>query len=218
MRGVGGEDFVHLPATKRAKDVVVPQAMPSTDKRAALLDAALRVFSERGVDGVAVPEISRRAGVATGTLYRYFPSKEALVNELYRHQKEALGRRLNEGFDRNAQPKEMFGAFWQRMVAFAREEPCAYRFLELQDHRPYLDKASLKMERQVLAPMTASVRKLQTRGIFRADVRHEVVMAMIWGAFVNLFKAERDGYLKLSPKDIAAAREACWRMFAVAGA
>jgi len=63
----------------------VPQAVPLSDKRAALLDAALQVFSERGVDGVAVPEISRRASVATGTLPRYFPSKEALVNELYLH-------------------------------------------------------------------------------------------------------------------------------------
>ena len=38
-------------------------------------------------------------------------------------------------------------------------------------------------------------------------------MAMMWGAFVNLFKAERAGYLKLSRKDIAAARDACWGMF-----
>ena len=188
-------------------------AVPTSDKRTALLAAALEVFSERGVDGVAVPEISRRAGVATGTIYRYFPSKEALVNELYREQKLALGRRLNEGFDRKAEPKAAFAEFWRRLVAFAREEPCAYRFLELQDHRPYLDKESLKLERKVLAPMTASVRKLQQKGVYRNDMRHEVLMAMMWGAFVNLFKAERDGYLKLSAKDIAAARDACWEMF-----
>ena len=123
---------------------------------------------------------------------------------------------MNAGFDRKAKPQQVFGEFWARMVAFAREEPCAYRFLELQDHRPYLDKESLKMERKVLAPMSASVRRLQTQGIFRSDVRHEVVMALMWGAFVNLFKAERNGYLKLSAKDIAAARDACWRMFTVA--
>ena len=190
------------------------QADTSSDKRTALLRAALEVFSESGVHGVAVPEIARRAKVATGTIYRYFPSKEALVNELYREQKAALGERLNAGFDRKAEPKQLFDEFWRRLVAFACEEPCAYRFLELQDHRSYLDKQSLKMERQVLAPMTASVRRLQTQGVFRADVRHEVVMALIWGAFVNLFKAERDGYLKLSPQDIRSARDACWRMFA----
>jgi AcrR family transcriptional regulator len=185
------------------------------DKRTAILQAALAVFSERGVDGVAVPEIAQRAGVATGTIYRYFAGKEALVNELYRKEKESLGRRLNAALDRKREPKDLFGAFWGRMVSFARNEPRAYRFLELQDHRPYLDKSSLKVERAILSPMTANVKDLQARGIFRADVRHEVIMALIWGAFVNLFKAERDGYLKLSPRDIAAARDACWRMFAV---
>lgn len=193
------------------------QSVPSQDKRTAILDAALTVFSERGVDGVAVPEISARAGVAIGTIYRYFPSKEVLVNELYREQKAVLARRLNEGVDHKAAPRELFADFWDRMVAFAREDPRAYRFLELQDHRPYLDKASLRLERRVLAPMSASVRRLQARGVFRSDVRHEVVMAMTWGAFVNLFKAERDGYLTLTPRDITAACDACWRMFAASG-
>ena len=188
---------------------------PTSDKRTAILEAALAVFAERGVDGVAVPEIAQRAGVATGTIYRYFASKEALVNDLYRLEKESLGRRLNVAFDRNRKPKELFDAFWGRMVSFAREEPLAYRFLELQDHRPYLDESSLRVERAILSPMTQKVKDLKTRGVFRGDVRHEVIMALIWGAFVNLFKAERDGYLKLSARDIASARDACWRMFAV---
>jgi len=191
----------------------VQQAVSSQDKRAAILDAALAVFSERGVDGVAVPEISARARVATGTIYRYFSSKEALVNELYREQKAALGRRLNEGVNHKAEPRELFADWWARMVAFARENPRAYRFLELQDHRPYLDEASLRLERSVLAPMSARVRRLQAQGVFRSDVRHEVMMAMTWGAFVNLFKAERDGFVKLTARDIAAARDSCWRMF-----
>jgi AcrR family transcriptional regulator len=202
----------------KMKAAKVPATEPSAprareDKHGAILDAALEVFAEHGVDGVAVPEIAARARVATGTIYRYFPSKEALVNELYRKKKEALGQRLNVAVDRNREPKELFAAFWERMVSFAREEPQAYRFLELQDHRPYLDDDSLAMERAVLGPMTARVKELQTRGVFRKDVRHEVIMALMWGAFVNLFKAERDGHIKLSSRDISAARDACWRMF-----
>ncbi|HEY4124317.1 MAG TPA: helix-turn-helix domain-containing protein, partial [Rhizomicrobium sp.] len=52
------------------------------DKRERLLDAALELFELRGFDGVAVPEIAHMAGVATGTIYRYFETKEALVNAL----------------------------------------------------------------------------------------------------------------------------------------
>lgn len=183
------------------------------DKHHAILNAALEVFAERGVNGVAVPEIAANAGVGTGTIYRYFTSKEALVNGLFRRETEALGRRLHDDFPRDLDPKAAFGEFWKRATAFAREAPQAYRFLELQDHRSYLDRASRRLERRLLSPMQKNVRVWQEKKVFRRDLKEDVVMAMIWGAIVNLFKAERDGYLKLTTKDLNAARDACFRMF-----
>ncbi len=44
----------------------------SEDKRNAILDAATRVFAERGLTAAPTSEISRRAGVADGTLFTYF--------------------------------------------------------------------------------------------------------------------------------------------------
>ncbi len=101
-----------------------------TDKRKAILRAALKVFAQGGGNGTAIPAIAERARVGTGTIYRYFASKEALVNELYREQKEALGVRLTSNIDMSAEPHALFADNWDRLVAFAREEPEAYRFLE----------------------------------------------------------------------------------------
>jgi AcrR family transcriptional regulator len=184
-------------------------------KREAILRAALLVFSEFGVHGVPVPEIAARAGVGTGTIYRFFASKEVLINELFREQKLALNRRISENLDTTLEPREVFQEFWRRMVAFAREEPEAFRFLELQDHLPYLDDESKALERGVLAPLASASRSLQRRGVYRKDIRVEVIMALHWGSFVNLFKAERAGYLKLRAVDLQAACDACWRMCAV---
>ena len=55
----------------------------AAENRQRLLDAAATVFSERGLD-VSVDEIARVAGVGTGTLYRRFPTKDALISELVR--------------------------------------------------------------------------------------------------------------------------------------
>lgn len=181
-------------------------------KREAILRAALQVFAEGGVNGVAVPQIAARAGVGTGTIYRYFDSKDSLVNELFREQKQALARRLFDGLESRVDPREGFQVFWSRLVGFVREAPDAYRFLELQDHLPYLDERSREVEQTLLAPIADQLRTLQRRGVMRVDVRAEVLMTLIWGAFVQLFKAERDGYLTLSPGDINAARDACWRL------
>lgn len=180
------------------------------DKRAAILRAALKVFAEGGVNGIPMPVLARQANVGTGTIYRYFESKELLVNELFREQKLTINQRLYADLDLQRPADEVFSEVWRRMVQFTREEPDAYRFMELQDHRPYLDEASRTLEREALKPILAQYRALQKRGIFRSDVRAEVLMTLVWGAFINLIKAERDGHISLSEEDIAAARDACW--------
>ena len=60
------------------------------DKRRIILDAALRVFAAKGYHGTAVPDVADAAGVGTGTLYRYFANKQALVNVVYRDAKIRL--------------------------------------------------------------------------------------------------------------------------------
>jgi TetR/AcrR family transcriptional regulator, transcriptional repressor for nem operon len=53
--------------------------------RAALLDAASRLFRERGIEGVGVADIARAAGLTHGALYAHFPSKGALAAEAFSH-------------------------------------------------------------------------------------------------------------------------------------
>lgn len=53
------------------------------DKRLRIINAALKVFAEHGLISPPVPSITREAGVATGTLYSYFKSKDDLINVLY---------------------------------------------------------------------------------------------------------------------------------------
>lgn len=63
---------------------------PSTDRRRDLLDAAERSFAERGVHATTVAEITRAAGVAKGTFYLYFDSREQLLGAV----KERLSQRI----------------------------------------------------------------------------------------------------------------------------
>ena len=55
----------------------------AAENRAALVQAAGRLFRERGIDGVGVAEISKKAGLTHGALYAQFPSKEALAAEAF---------------------------------------------------------------------------------------------------------------------------------------
>jgi len=55
-----------------------------------LLAAAAAAFAERGADDVSLEEIARRAGVGIGTLYRHFPTRQALLEAVYHDQVDAL--------------------------------------------------------------------------------------------------------------------------------
>ena len=61
-----------------------------------LLDAASAAFLEHGADDVSLEEIARRAGVGIGTLYRHFPTRQALLEAVYRDQVELLEARAHE--------------------------------------------------------------------------------------------------------------------------
>jgi AcrR family transcriptional regulator len=183
------------------------------DKRRRMLDAALSAFAERGYHGVAVPEVAVAARVSTGTVYVYFASKEALVNEVYRDAKLRLKAALLDGLpDVDPDGEAWFGELWRRLGTFARTEPEAFRFLEMQDHAPYLDAASRKLELAVLAPLWLAGNRLH-RG---SSPPVDVAIALLWGAFVGVVKASRLGYLALDDRKLAQARDACWRMIAPA--
>ena len=185
------------------------------DKRRLILDAALRTFAAKGYHGTAVPDVAKAAGVATGTLYVYFENKGALVNEVYRDAKQRLGAALLAdlpAFDM-AKPDDAqrwFNELWRRLAAFARTEPDAFRFLEMQDHVEYLDAKSRALELSILGPLWLTGKRLRDRHGPPVDV----AIALMWGAFVGLVKAQRLAYLTLDDKKLAAAGAAAWRMIA----
>ena len=186
------------------------------DKRRRILDAALETFAARGYHGTAVPEVAEAAGVGTGTLYRYFEHKEALVNEVYRDAKQRLKDALLADLPalevRDAE--RWFGELWRRLAAFARAEPDAFRFLEMQDHVEYLDAKSRALELSVLGPLWLAGRRLHDRSASAPPV--DVAIALLWGAFIGLVKASRLGYLHLDDKMLEQAGAAAWRMIAPA--
>jgi AcrR family transcriptional regulator len=67
-----------------------PMRADAVRNRERLLAAALAAFTESGADDTSLEEIARRAGVGIGTLYRHFPTRQALLESVYRDQVEVL--------------------------------------------------------------------------------------------------------------------------------
>src|SRR4051812_46371152 len=134
----------------KGHDVPEPTAA-KPDRREDILESALELFAERGFHGTAVPAVAEAAHVGAGTIYRYFASKEALVNVVYKRWKTALAYAIVTDFPFHATAREQFHAFFSRTIDFAAEHPRAFKFLELHHHAPYLDERSRALEAEILA-------------------------------------------------------------------
>ncbi|MBX7224314.1 MAG: TetR family transcriptional regulator [Blastocatellia bacterium] len=182
---------------------------PSPDKREAILQAALELFSEYGFNGTAMPLVSERAAVSAGTIYRYFESKEALVNAVYQKWKETMLESILDGFPQTAPFREQFHVFWQRFSRFAQDNPMAFQFLELHHHALYLDQRSRDTEqrghRQML-DIFAENQRLQILKPFDT----ELLVALVWGALSGVLKAGNKGELNLSQELMDQAEACCW--------
>jgi AcrR family transcriptional regulator len=188
----------------------MPRPLPvESGKREAILEAALELFAERGFHGTAVPLVAERAGVGAGTLYRYFESKEALVNELFRHWKGRFAAALLHNFPGDASPRQQFHEFWRRTGRFAAEHPQGFTFLELHHHAPYLDRESRAMQERILDSIKALITRAQAQQAMK-PIAPELLMATVYGAFVGLWRGSREGYLELTPKTLQATENVMW--------
>ena len=191
-------------------DRTVPADNKEARKGDQIIQAALRVFAEHGLHGTPVPPIAAEAGVGVGTLYRYFDSKEALINAVFQDSKRRLKERLLSDLDLLHPSRSLFDTLWARLTAFAREEPDAFHCLEMQDHHSYLDPESRHQEQALLIPLGMMVVIGQRTGLLNDIMKPDLAIALFWGAFVGVFKAERLGYLTLDDDDLTRARDACW--------
>jgi AcrR family transcriptional regulator len=189
----------------------------AVDKREMILAAALGLFVAKGYDGTAVPEIAARAGVGTGTLYRYFPDKIGLVNALYRKWRSALDGLALAPMAPQLGAPEQFALYWRRVLEWYRAHRDPARFLELHAHEPYLDDASWHAARVHGTALRAFIRS-GVEAHTLAPIAPELAAALIQGALVGLLRqdeiARRSGRAFLDEAAIRVSAERMWLVIA----
>src|SRR5580704_2436135 len=149
----------------------------SEDKRNAILSAATRVFAERGL-GAATSAISNAGGVAEGTLFTYFKTKDDLVNELYRQIKLELADAMMSGFPRKKSVRHRLQHIWDCFVNWGVANPEQRKVLAQLE---VSDRLSLESKRAGSAPFLEIQTMAQdaiTQHVFQ-DLPQEFVAAVM---------------------------------------
>jgi len=109
------------------------------DKKKKILESALKLFVEKGIDNTSTSLISKEAGVATGTLYLYFKTKVDLISELGTSiQEESLTSFLD--LIGSSVGYESLEKFWLERVEWGVNNPDKYKFMIQFKSSPYNTK------------------------------------------------------------------------------
>jgi len=101
----------------------------SEDKRNAILSAAIQVFAERGL-GAPTAAITSVAGIAEGSLFTYFKTKDELINALYRELKLELADAMMSGFPRKQSVRHRLEHVWNGYVQWGVANPDQQKVLK----------------------------------------------------------------------------------------
>lgn len=159
-----------------------PGRRPRADaerNRARLLDAARAAFTS-GPASVTLEQVARDAGVGIGTLYRHFPTREALVEALYRKDLADLCATA-EHLLKKQSPDRALRAWMDRFAGYVAAKR------EMADALRAVFAAGTVTVSQAREELTVAVRTILDAGVadgtLRDDVRPEDIVAMIVGAF-----------------------------------
>jgi AcrR family transcriptional regulator len=135
--------------------------------RQRLLRAALELFTTQGFHPTTTPLIAKKAGVAEGTIYRHFPGKRELWNELYRGSARwALGQ-VAAADGGGGAARDKLQALGRTFVACAAQDPGVIRLLFLQRPGDLLDERSREVGRE----LRHAIEKLVAQGKAQGAVR-----------------------------------------------
>ena len=176
-----------------------------------ILDAAREEFGERGYSESSIVGITQRAGVALGTFYTYFDSKEslfqALVRDMSAQVRDNVGPAISKGSDGLDGERLALEAF----LKFAREHRDIYRII---DESEFVEPAVYREHYETTATrIAARLGAARGRGELAADLTDEDLDVIAWGmmganVFLGLRFAVWDG---ANEARVAEAMSRVWR-------
>jgi TetR/AcrR family fatty acid metabolism transcriptional regulator len=160
----------------------------TNDKRARILDAAIKVFAERGFHIATVAEIARAAGVADGTIYLYFKSKDDLLLRLFDEKMTELIEEARTGLAAEKSAPAKLRRFIQLHLALVERNPdlAAVLIVELRQSAQFLKAADRNKLAAYVDLIAEVVRAGQESGELLDIVSPATAKRAIFGALDEL--------------------------------
>lgn len=178
---------------------------PVVDRPAAIRAALRALVAERGFHGASMQAVAKRAGVAAGTAYVHYASKDDVVLAAYIEAKRTIGRAAVAAIDAPVTPRDRFVQMWIGAYEYLRSTPDDARFLLQVEDSPYGQMA----HEQVVAGGDDPLMVELTRSYLWSSFVELPVMVLSELGLAPAVRLAAQG-LSLEPVQVRAVAHGCW--------
>lgn len=185
--------------------------MSIDDKREAILQSALKLVAEQGFHGAPMAMVAQQAGVAAGTIYRYFENKDVMIRAVYSCLEEQVWSTIKVGFPEEAPIRERFLHICRKLIFYFLAFPTEFRFVEQFHNSPYgvacrREKFFENVDKDLVADLFDQGQKQQ----IIKELPRPILCALTFGPIVDACRDHILQFIHLDELLIERISEACW--------
>lgn len=165
-----------------------------SEKKQAILENMLELAEEHGLLGVPMSLLSKKAGVAAGTIYHHFESKDAIILELFNHVRNAITHEIFKIKDRSTDDYgERLKSLWINLFQYFVKNPKVLSFMEQFFSSPFQRMIHSK-ESQFYEDNFSSFFLMGIKKNYIKDYDIHVISSVFMGSLTIAAKKQNNGY------------------------
>ena len=186
-----------------------------SEKKTAILVNMLELIEEHGLLGVPMSLLAKKAGVAAGTIYHYFDSKDAIILELFNNVRGAITHEIFKMKDRsNDNYSERFKSLWVNLFQYFVENPRVLSFMEQFFSSPFQRMVHSK-ESQFYEDNFSSFFLMGIKDGYIKKYDIHIISSIFMGGLTIAEKKHNNGYHTFSKNELQDMASIVWDGFKI---
>lgn len=169
---------------KRNTTKEIDQLVESPEKTDLILDAAVKVFADKGYYGARVSDIAQEAGIAYGLVYHYFKNKEDLLISIFRTRWSQFDQAVRKIMEEKDDPRQMIHSIITFLFHSYKNNPkmIEVMILDVAKSTRFFNGENIKQFTDLFALISDIVLRGQEQGIFKKDLDAKLAAYCLYGS------------------------------------
>ncbi|MBD3184666.1 TetR family transcriptional regulator [Candidatus Poribacteria bacterium] len=158
------------------------------EKYKSIIDAAVKVFAREGFHNAKIQDIAKEAGIAHGTVYIYFDSKDALLISVFEEKLGELIDYVKSEIEKIESPEEKIRRLISLQVEIMKENPnlTELMLVEFPQTGRFLDCSAMDRVGEYIELITDILKQGVSKGIFDSDIDSDMLATIIYAGIYGL--------------------------------